>query len=77
MEIFFFEELKGNISLPLLLALFVCYSLKRINKKIQKCTETKLKIYSVFQNCLSRDKGEYLGKCDNLNFKEKKSNLKR
>jgi hypothetical protein len=25
----------------------------------------------VSQNCLSREKWEYLGKCDNLNFKEK------
>jgi hypothetical protein len=71
------EELKGSICLPLLLALFVCYSLKRIKKKIQKWTETKLNIYRVSQNCLSRDKGEYLGKCENLNFNEKKSYLKR
>jgi hypothetical protein len=29
------------------------------------------------QNCLPREKREYLGKCNNLNLKEKKSYLER
>jgi hypothetical protein len=34
-------------------------------------------IIQVFQNCLLREKGEYLSKRNNLNFKDKKSYLKR
>jgi hypothetical protein len=28
-------------------------------------------VYRMSQNCPPREKREYLGKCDNLNFKEK------
>jgi hypothetical protein len=31
-----------------------------------------LVLYRLSQNCPAREKREYLGKCDNLNFKEKK-----
>jgi hypothetical protein len=34
-------------------------------------------LYRVSQNCLPTEKREYLDKCDNQNFKEKKCYLKR